>query len=313
MSNGERMRGPSAGQVLAKRFMGASSLRGSDLWQRWAGSALLAVEVLLVAALGLMLARLAWLVVDPAGAVAPQAAHLRMRNADTAQRGAIGADVSRLLSDTPFAPSEAAAGPAPDAPPTQLNLVLKGVRAAGTSGDGMAVISASGDPAKRFGPGEELLPGVFLDGVFADRVTLRQNGAIESLFLEGTTGKLSVLDLPPPPKSADITPAASAALGPVLPAALLSALMIEPVNDGVNKAGRVSGYRLKLAAANADFTAAGLANGDIIVALDGAPVADFDPADLADRFSGRAAVRLKIKRDGKFIERVLTPQGSSQP
>jgi general secretion pathway protein C len=69
------------------------------------------------------------------------------------------------------------------APDTGLDLVLHGVFAGDSPRDGRAIIAGGDGGERQYRPGDEVAPGVTLDGVYPDRVTLSRGGAIEALRL----------------------------------------------------------------------------------------------------------------------------------
>jgi general secretion pathway protein C len=69
------------------------------------------------------------------------------------------------------------------APDTGLDLVLHGLFAGDSPQDGVAIISGGAGSERQFRPGDEVAPGVTLDGVYPDRVTLSRGGVIEALRL----------------------------------------------------------------------------------------------------------------------------------
>ncbi len=70
----------------------------------------------------------------------------------------------------------------PDAPETELNMVLNGVRADGR-GAGVAFISTGKNEQKRYVVGDEIvgLQGVSIESIYADGVLISRNGRVERL------------------------------------------------------------------------------------------------------------------------------------
>jgi general secretion pathway protein C len=69
---------------------------------------------------------------------------------------------------------------------TSLNLSLLGTRVDTVSGRGSAIIDSNGVQAS-FLVGEEVMPGVRLDAVDFDNVTISRSGAREKLYLDQST------------------------------------------------------------------------------------------------------------------------------
>lgn len=169
-------------------------------------------ELLLLTFLALQLARLTWAVltpVDPLGDWrAPSA-------------GAAPAEAAVLRDFDPFFRTATDSGPVAV---TSLNLSLLGTRVDMVSGRGSAIIDAGGVQTS-FLVGEAVMPGVTLEAVDFDNVTIVRGGAREKLFLDqsaasGTApvtpgGAMVMPDLmtqgaavpPPPPPEVTPTPA----------------------------------------------------------------------------------------------------------
>lgn len=158
------------------------------------------VAVALAFVLGWQLAGIAWrLVPEPDAARAPQ---LRLTEPDAIEAGGNARGAAHGLAalglfgerpaDTGVADGEVAAAPA-DAPATQLDLDLRGIYAIG-EGRGFAIIAADRDGEQVFGTGDRLPGNARVAGIYADRVLLRRDGRLESLWLndtapsDGTTG-----------------------------------------------------------------------------------------------------------------------------
>ena len=128
-------------------------------------------ELLLLTFLALQLARLTWAVltpVDPLGDWrAPAAA-------------AAPAEAAVLRDFDPFFRTATDSGPVAV---TSLNLSLLGTRVDTVSGRGSAIIDAGGVQTS-FLVGETVMPGVTLEAVDFDNVTIVRGGAREKLYLD---------------------------------------------------------------------------------------------------------------------------------
>lgn len=129
-------------------------------------------ELLLLTFLALQLARLLWAgltPVEPLGEWRPVGAST-----------AAPAEAPVLRDFDPFFRSSADVGPVAV---TSLNLGLLGTRVDTVSGRGSAIIDAGGVQAS-FLVGEEVMPGVTLEAVDFDNVTISRGGAREKLYLD---------------------------------------------------------------------------------------------------------------------------------
>lgn len=134
-------------------------------------------ELLLLTFLALQLARLTWAVLTPVDPLGD------WRAPSTA---AAPAETAVLRDFDPFFRTANDSGPVAV---TSLNLSLLGTRVDTVSGRGSAIIDAGGVQAS-FLVGEAVMPGVTLDAVDFDNVTISRGGAREKLYLDqsATTG-----------------------------------------------------------------------------------------------------------------------------
>ncbi len=275
---------------------------------RFAGPAILAVEVGLVAGLAVMVAKVGWLLVEPGGAVS-EVAPLRQTARATSDQSlrALNGDVTLLTTTNPFGAEVVAEVVIPDAPETTLNLKLRGLRMTGENGAGVAMIVLPDNRTQTFRVGDAILDDVTLERVFADRVTLRKSGQIEALLMPSGMDHLSVLTVPgeaPKAGAAGIAPSGAGAI--VADAALtdfLTSLVINPVHSGE----AFVGYEITARGDAAILTGTGIEPGDIVVGVDGTPIESLAPGDLARKFASSKSLRLRINRDGRVLEQTFAP------
>jgi len=129
-------------------------------------------ELLLLTFLALQLARLTWAVLTP---VDPLGDWRASSAAATAP-----AEAAVLRDFDPFFRTATDNGPVTV---TSLNLNLLGTRVDTVSGRGSAIIDAGGVQAS-FLVGEAVMPGVTLDAVDFDNVTISRGGTREKLYLD---------------------------------------------------------------------------------------------------------------------------------
>ena len=131
-------------------------------------------ELALLSLLALQAARLIWILVTPVDPVGD------WRTA-SALRAPVTASSELLGSFDPFFRLSGDAGPIAV---TSLSLKLYGVREDRASGRGSAIISTPDGQQKSFAVGEEIIPGVTLQAVNFDSVTIARGGTTEQLFLD---------------------------------------------------------------------------------------------------------------------------------
>lgn len=237
-------------------------------------------ELLLLAGLTYIAARLVWLI-----AFGASATDFQQDPADAGSRfggaPAYQADLTQLAETDLFA--DRRAGPVDAAPvaatiqETSLDLTLRGIRRGATPETGGAIIQIPGGRQSFFAVGAEILDGVTLEEVHVDHVLIRRRGIAESLFLRDEDT----------PRAAE----APAAAGGQSVAGLFRA---EPVREG----NRLTGYRVS-EASPALLSATGLRNGDVITAVDGRPAADIsDLPALFRRLREEDGFTLSINRGG---------------
>jgi len=153
------------------------------------------IELFILALLAWVAARLIWAVVVPLDPVGQWSAGAQENH--EAANAALGAF-------DPFFRG----GSAATAEVTSADLKLFGVRQDRASGRGGAIIGLPDGSQSSFIPGETVMPGVTLEAVDFDNVTLLRNGRRELLFLDQSV-PAELIDNPPP-----VEPAASAGQPP---------------------------------------------------------------------------------------------------
>ena len=244
------------------------------------GAAPRIAEAVLVILFGFFLARIALSIFAPLPLPAGQAV------AAAPQTG--GPAVSAMSVKSPFPTTvleTQAVETAPVVAETTLDLTLTGVWA-GEDG-GSATIRTPDGKQSRFAVGDVIVPGVRLEAVYADQVTIEREGMRESLRFESKA--------PPPARALTASPSSRASGAAARPpasvaaaslGALSSILRVAPsIDRDGNMAVEVYATRNRDA-----FTALGLRDGDRLVSIDGAPTPT-EPATLS-------AVLAQIQRNG---------------
>lgn len=240
------------------------------------------LELALLSLLAIQCARLVWTIATPVGPVG-----------DWKAGGGPAAPAGLPGSFDPFFRLSAAGGPVTV---TSLNLKLHGVRQDQASGRGSAIIATPDGQQRSFAVGEEVVPGVTLAEVGFDSVTLSRGGAAEQLFMDQSPEAAVVAPAAasapalPPPMVAAPAPAPGAA------ADLAAGIRLQPRMNG----SRVTGVMLYPQGSGEAFRAAGLAPGDVLLAVNGARIASPDQLrTLAGQLG--PGVGVQIERGGRVM------------
>jgi len=274
---------------------------GADTTARLAAAAPTAVSVLLVVALAAQLAAVVWQVVAPSepsmSVEGPVAAPAR------------GPNVAGIVNAHLFGTAaQVASGDAATAPMTNLRLVLAGTLAGPEPEQGWAIIGETAQNAKVYATGATVPGGARLKAVYADRAILDRNGKLESLplpRLAGGTGPVPVSYAPRP------TPQQPASLADSVrqlveqdPAAVSEIIRPQPVFAG----GQQKGYRVYPGRNRAQFARLGLMPGDLVTAVNGAPLDDPSQSLESLRSVGTGSpVMLTIERNGQVQQITVDP------
>ena len=262
------------------------------------------VTVALCAVIGL---QLAWIIAGQLGSrdlsVAGGSAADELRRASSAAADAGQTTVARIAAARLFGdPSPAAAAGVGPAPPTSLGLVLVGVFAREEPEGGRAIIGESAASARLHAVGATLPGGARLLEVYGDRVILGVGGARETLFMPrtATPGLSSGTAAVPPLAAADPGPAQ-----PMPPST--TGAMPDPNQlvrwQAILKDGRIAGVRVYPGERAELFRRAGLQAGDLVVEINGTPVAsETGAAQFAQTLAASPSSTLRVERGGQLQE-----------
>ena len=200
-------------------------------------------------------------------------------------------DLAVLERITPFrraAPLEDAVAAQPDtapiAPETALDLTLNGVRFE-ADGASVAFITAPNEERKRFVIGDEIMAGVFLDGVYEERVILRRAGLRESLAFRSDEAGL----FGQPERRVVVAQAAQPDL--------LDFVELRPRLSN----GALDGFEIHWTERDALFRSFGLAPGDVLRAVNGAAALSGEQAsELLDELRDAERITLTLERGGEM-------------
>jgi general secretion pathway protein C len=254
------------------------------------------VEIALALALAVQLGQLVWIVVRP-GTEAAAAASTRpdVTPADYTVFQRFDAffrtgDLSSLAEATAAGSSQ---------------MRLFGVRAGGAGG-GSAIIGLADGRQVSVGVGEEVEPGLILQSVGADHVTLARGGSVTRLiFSEVPVGAATPPPPPPGPQTMGPDPDPVVAAPPIGPAAahvarvdparLMAQASLRPRMQGI----RVNGFTVSATGDGAALKAAGLQSGDVILAVNGTSLDSLDRiAGLRSQLANSASAEIRFERGG---------------
>jgi general secretion pathway protein C len=292
-------------------------LSGIDRGPR-AEMAALACCVLFAALALWLLVRLVWLLL-PHGDAALDAVPPRAVAAATESARSIAS--WHLFGDTPQRP-----GGGPGGSASTLGLILRGTVAQNDPKAGFAVIADGTNGERTFRAGEEVVSGVRLGEVYADRVLLLRGGAQETLKLPrdsnlmpadvvratpATTSSRGGANVradsvrqggAPAPASTSQTIKAPTDWQQTVdrlrqnPEELMKRVQIVPVLDG----GKLTGVRLSAGADAALINQIGLRPGDIVTSVNGMAVDSLSRGqDIMSSLKNSSSVRVTVLRDGK--------------
>jgi general secretion pathway protein C len=237
-------------------------------------------ELALLLLAGLLLARLGWALITPAGPFGAPRGAPPVAAIDPAALGRFDPFFRSRLQATPSAVSD-------------LDLTLVGTRVDGASGRGSAILILPDDTQASIGVGEDVVAGVRLIGVAFDHVTLDNAGAREELYLDqsGPVSAGAIVQPSAPPTAVRPRLGADLQAIPRITNGLMTGLVLSPKGSGTA------------------FAAAGLQAGDVLVSVDGTPAASLgDPAALVRRLDA-GGLAVQIERGGRTLSLTLDAGG----
>jgi general secretion pathway protein C len=208
-----------------------------------------------------------------------------------ARRLQVGSIVGAHLFGVANAPA------ASDAPLSAAQLVLAGVISVTDPRKGMAIIGPNVATAKLYAVGAALGAGLSLHSVYPDRVLLDRGGTLETLLLPK---KLAAAPLPvaaAPPTASPGQRLAALVQGNDAGGLLGGLVRAQPVFNS----GKLSGYRIFPGGRNsiASFNQLGLRSGDMITAVNGAPLDDpSHSTEILQTLSSAASATISVQRNG---------------
>jgi len=182
------------------------------------------------------------------------------------------------------------------APETRLNLLLEGVLVAQRPEDSGAIVAGSNGVTEYYRVGDTLPGNAQLAEVEPDRVLIRRNGQYESLRFEDRLPTDMVEEAVSSGQgSSDEFVAAARDQLESQGVAALSAYGLEPAADD-----RSSGYVYD--GSNAMLNAVSLKAGDVITAINGQRLGDFEQdKTLLEDWRSESQIDIEIERDGAIL------------
>lgn len=251
------------------------------------------VEIALGLVLAVQAGRLAWVFVEPAPA--PPAA----APAPTANKPV---DLSVFQRFDAFFRTGAQSSLAEATAAGSGQMRLFGLRSDGAGG-GSAIIGLADGRQVSVAVGETVEPGLVLQAVGADHVTLARGASLTRLIFSDTPVGAAPPP-PPPPGPQTVTPTASPATaapaapaGPVVdPARLMAQASLRPRMQGL----RVNGLTVSATGDGAALAEAGLQAGDVILSVNGVNLDG--PASIAalrSQLTNATGAEIRFERDGE--------------
>jgi general secretion pathway protein C len=265
------------------RNLSASTSQAAGAIAARPGQVRAALELLLVAVLLVQSGRLAWSLFEPRPDVP----------APTVAAPAAPVDPSVFQRFDAFFRTGGRSSLAEDTAAGSSQMRLFGVRAGG-SGGGSAIIGFADGHQVSVGLGEEVEPGLVLQSVGPDFVTLARGASVTRLvFAEAPLG--AAPPPPPPPGSVVVTPTPTAAVaGPVVDAAPLMAAL-RPRMQGL----AMNGFTIAAGADRSALAAAGLQPGDVVLSVNDTNLDGLGQlAALRRQLSTSTSARIRFERDG---------------
>ena len=180
---------------------------------------------------------------------------------------------------------------------TDLPLTVYGIRYNAATGAGTAIIADNDGEQKIYRIGEEVSPGVTLSALEFDHVVLSRGGSRDLLDQSQPAPSIQPSERPGQvPTASPVTP--SSARGRISASELRSGVSFSPAQQG----GSFAGLDVAPAGDGSVFRAAGLRDGDVVVAMGGQRITSpAQAAQLSGAFSPGSQVSLTVRRDGREV------------
>lgn len=275
----------------------AISPRRWRIFQRLPRYSLLSLaELLLLAALAIQCARLAWALVTPLGPVGDW-------------RLAAGPDAAsgRAVLTSGFDPFFRL-NRGGTATVTSLSLKLFGVRVDEATGRGSAIIAGPDDIQTNYAVGDAIQPGVTLKSVTYDSVTIQRGGAEETLYLDqsGAAPAIAPSTLPPATNTTLLSAPGGQTQAP-------GAVRLSELQSNLTLATRQTGGRVTGLVPRGDpafLSRLGLRTGDVVVQVGGRPVGSAEDLQRAAAgLAGGGNLSIAVERGAQIVPIAISISG----
>lgn len=261
-----------------------------SLGPKWARTAIVCAEVLVVGFLAHQLSRYVTRYQENAGWQLP------VVDVPAPDRAASAYTLNdKSLSFDPFYREEKKALAQPTfAPESSMKLTIFGLRADGKGG-GSVILKTGSDDQTLVAVGDEIMKGVSLAGVYADRIEISRAGVRETVFMypEEVRKKGASTQLR---KRASGNRDTASSAGRVTAFSALTALDLKPVRTQ----GRVSGFVVGSAAKENSLGLTDLMKGDIITSVNGEKLTSFERLiELPEELAEDSVLVLEYERRGE--------------
>lgn len=288
------------------------------------------VSVLLTLLLGVLLAKLVWLVLSPNPTISPAApATVSAPQQSITQKVDHGKTIAdlHLFGTADVKPKK----PAPVVKKqTRLNLKLMGIVAEDTN-NRLAIIEISKGKQSVFSIGQEPQSGVKVHDILPQKIILEHNGQLEELLLPklekaiGRSGSKPPISLPnavPEPRAPALNQAANSLINPAaplnsadkLPTDDLSALRdavtnnperlleIASASEATDKEGNFIGFRLSPGKNRKLFRSLGLRPGDIVTSVNGTVIdSPSKGISIMGQLAGASSINFTVSRGDQEV------------
>lgn len=284
------------------------------------------MSLLLTVLLGILLAKLVWLILTPQPAIAtPAPSGVSTEQQSVTQKVDYGKEIAKLnLFGSPETTPKTTAPVVKKQ--TRLNLKLMGI-VAQDNNNRLAIIEVSKGKQRVFSIGQETQKGVKIHDILPQKVILEHNGQLEELLLPKLTmnnggGRKGSANLPLPnavsePDAPALTQAENGLINPPdeqLPSDDLSALRdaitnnperlleIASASEATDKDGNFIGFRLSPGKNRKLFRSLELRPGDVVTAVNGT-VLDSPAKGLSmmSQLAGANSINITVRRGDQEV------------
>jgi general secretion pathway protein C len=184
-------------------------------------------------------------------------------------------------------------------PRATLNLVLTGVAMRGAKS--YALISGEGRPETAYGVGEQIVPGVVLEAVHADRVVIVQRGVRQWLMMKELASALPAGGTPAAAVPAGVSALSTGPGGSVLDRQAVKRLLQRPdfLSQALIVPNAGGGFRVGQVQAGSLYEKLGLRVGDVIRSVNGQPINNMEEVmGLYQQLGTATEVNVEVLRGG---------------